>query len=108
MSHDIYLEADLGGPEPVEIGHPPMNIFGPGLRLIAEALGEPLGPAIDSRPVARDLDALLRVALERLDTGAVLPRPEEDGAHWAHAVRLLATLSQWCERAPLARVRCSR
>lgn len=108
MSHDIYLEADLGGPEPVGIEHPSLNIFGPGLALIARALGEQLGPAIDSRPSARDLGVLLRVALERLDTGVVLPRPEEDGVHWAHAVWLLATLAEWCERAPLAQVRCSR
>jgi hypothetical protein len=108
MSHDVYLEADLGGPELVGIDHPTLNIFGPGLGLISRALGEPLGPAIDARPVARDLDALLRVALERLDTGVVMPGPEEDGVHWAHAVRLLATLAEWCERAPLARVRCCR
>lgn len=108
MSHDIDLVADLGGPEPVGIEHPLLNIHGRGLGVIARALGEQLGPAIDTRPSATDLGVLLRVGLHRIDEGWVRPQPGEVGEHWDHAVWLMTTLAQWCERAPQARVRCSR
>lgn len=106
MSYDVWLEADLGGPQPVTVGHLDANYTYNCGGMLFEAVGLSLRDL--SGTAAGEVAASLRKAIAVMVAEPARFEAMNPSNGWGSAIgwrEFLRTIAEACEEAPAAVLR---
>lgn len=111
MSYDIWLEADLGGSEPVKVGNLDWNYTSNCVAMWRRAMPETDGLAGMAGMTAREASAVLEKGIERMEANRWAYMELDPPSGWGSYATVVPALRQLLEAfrgAPDAKVAISR